>query len=163
MYLVETYTGQGGTACAKALRRKCIVHVSTRERTGVAGAEAERKMWMMSSERQLSWSGHLSGYSMDFPHWESGSPWNFWAKEAGGRRTLWLLWVNWVGKKDSREADDRITVREAGCQVVRDGCILGRGRHDAGRTCCPVTGRIWVRGIQTPVKTWPAPGKEWKH
>ena len=47
MYLVETYTGQGGTACAKALRRKCIVHVSTRERTGVAGAEAERKMWMM--------------------------------------------------------------------------------------------------------------------
>ena len=49
MYLVETYTGQGGTACAKALRRKCIVHVSTRERTGVAGAEAVGWVWMAVS------------------------------------------------------------------------------------------------------------------
>ena len=50
MYLVETYSRQGGTACAKALRWKRIVHVSTR----VAAAEAERKVWMMSSDRQLS-------------------------------------------------------------------------------------------------------------
>ena len=54
MYLVETYSRQGGTARAKALRWKRIVHVSSRERTGVAGAEAERKVWMISSERQLS-------------------------------------------------------------------------------------------------------------
>lgn len=33
-----------GTACAKALRWKRIVHVNTRERTGVAAAEAERKV-----------------------------------------------------------------------------------------------------------------------
>ena len=50
----EENSEEKGRACAKALRWKCTVHVSTRERTGVAGAEAERKMWMMSSERQLS-------------------------------------------------------------------------------------------------------------
>ena len=79
------------------------------------------------------------------------------------RQVAGLLWGNWVGDEDrSREADDRITLRDAGYQAGRDGCILGRGQHDAGRTRLPATGRIWIRGIQTPGKTWPAPGKEWK-
>ena len=160
MYLVETYSRQGGTARAKALRWKRIVHVSSRERTGVARAEAERKVWMISSERQLSWPGHFSGFSMDPP-----PPPGSWQplKLEQKRQVAGLLWGNWVGDEDrSREADDRITLRDAGYQASRDGCILGRGQHDAGRTRLPATGRIWIRGIQTPGKTWPAPGKEWK-